>query len=677
MWNWKNACLGLAGLTCIAAVVACDEPDDPSWPGVVDDRDAGTVDSSHENESGPTQVEADCDPGLSYCDDQCVGLSTNPLHCGSCSNVCDVGQLCVEGSCVLQEGECPSTPCSGFTYCDEISGICRPGCERDAQCAGGQVCDSMTRTCTCPSEFHLCGGRCASDGDVATCGDRCLPCPSSPNGSAVCVEGTCQLACDPGFRYCTDSCAACPSDAVDTLCEGNQCVANACGPGKRLCNGQCASCPSQNVIETECAGSQCVASQCYSGYGACGGACVPCPPNTTVYHCTQAGQCEPTECGWGYHVCNQACVDSTSLDHCGGSCAPCPTSPNGAAVCESTGCKLLCNADSRPCSTGCCPWKLETVDNQSGSGALPSVALDSNGRPWIAHLDTVNARLRVSQWTGTNWSTTSIADASYGQYTYDGPHIAIHSSNEVAVAVVQRPSNQLRVFRTVAGSWTDVLIDTVGAAGRPNVAYRSSGSLAVFYHRVKSGKNEIVYAYETPNSWVQEVVAVVGSLGGRTSLVMGPGDQPLVAFFDSNSSSLRFATRSASGNWSIETPGYGGYSTAIAMDKNGEPAIAYTTISPLTLNYAHRSGGFWGTSVIDPTAGSGAALAFDTAGHAHTATYSGTSNRVRYGRRDASSWVLQTVEAAGFVDASIGFAVTKAGDALIAFQQDDRLKMVR
>ncbi len=188
-----------------------------------------------------------------------------------------------------------------------------------------------------------------------------------------------------------------------------------------------------------------------------------------------------------------------------------------------------------------------------------------------------------------------------------------------------------------------MLIDTVGAAGRPSVAYRASGSLAVFYHRVKSGKNEIVYAYETPNSWVQEVVAVVGSLGGRTSMVMGWGDQPLVSFFDSNASSLRFATRAASGTWSIETAGYGGYSTAIAMDKNGEPAIAYTTLSPLTLNY-------------------GAALAFDTAGNAHTAIHNGTTNRVRYGMRDAaapaSNWTLQTVEAAGFVDSSIGFAVT-------------------
>lgn len=58
---------------------------------------------------------------------------------------------------------------------------------------------------------------------------------------------------------------------------------------------------------------------------------------------------------------------------------------------------------------------------------------------------------------------------------------------------------------------------------------------------------------------------------------------------------------------------------------------------------------------------------------------SGTTNRVRYGVRDAvaTAWTLQTVEAAGFVDASIGFAVTEAGDALIAFQQDDKLKIVR
>ncbi len=40
-----------------------------------------------------------CHAGLSTCDGACVAMAVNPLHCGSCGNVCGAHETCTAGSC--------------------------------------------------------------------------------------------------------------------------------------------------------------------------------------------------------------------------------------------------------------------------------------------------------------------------------------------------------------------------------------------------------------------------------------------------------------------------------------------------------------------------------------------------------------------------------------------------
>ena len=52
----------------------------------------------------------------------------------------------------------------------------------------------------CNVGFHLCGGVCASDTSVTSCGSSCAVCPASPNATATCNGTACTLACNVGFQ---------------------------------------------------------------------------------------------------------------------------------------------------------------------------------------------------------------------------------------------------------------------------------------------------------------------------------------------------------------------------------------------------------------------------------------------------------------------------------------------
>jgi hypothetical protein len=53
----------------------------------------------------------------------------------------------------------------------------------------------------CPTGEH----RCVPSTDVATCGDRCVPCPAVENGTASC-NGACRVECNAGFFECLGRC---------------------------------------------------------------------------------------------------------------------------------------------------------------------------------------------------------------------------------------------------------------------------------------------------------------------------------------------------------------------------------------------------------------------------------------------------------------------------------------
>lgn len=102
---------------------------------------------------------AECAPDEVRCGLSCVRIAEDPGHCGGCGIACEVGELCIAGSC---------------------------------SSAG------------CPPELMDCSGRCV---DPVTSGGHCGACGRACEAGTGCVDGTCQtsIAIDPTGVACAGS----------------------------------------------------------------------------------------------------------------------------------------------------------------------------------------------------------------------------------------------------------------------------------------------------------------------------------------------------------------------------------------------------------------------------------------------------------------------------------------
>lgn len=274
--------LAIALMTMVLA--ACDGAStggvEPDSEPTVGEPDGSEPETPEPDGSEPDAPEPDvgpgvsCEEGLTSCDDSCVDTSTDLQNCQGCGIACDAGEVCGEQGCEAG-ADCNEVGCEGLSYCDLATGNCLYGCTSDGQCSTNEECDITSNDCVCVSGTHSCSGSCVSNSSVATCGDRCTPCPEPANSDAVCSQGSCDFQCHDGYRECGGACSACPTDASSTTCDGSQCVASACSGGLLACDGACLDCGSDSSVDQWGCSAQgtCEVSRCADGYAPCASGC--------------------------------------------------------------------------------------------------------------------------------------------------------------------------------------------------------------------------------------------------------------------------------------------------------------------------------------------------------------------------------------------------------------------
>ena len=79
------------------------------------------------------------------CSGECVDTSTDPSHCGMCSNVCPIGASCAAGTCACPAG---TTDCAGT--CTDTSNDSMHCGACGSPCQGGGMCIASTCQLPCP-----------------------------------------------------------------------------------------------------------------------------------------------------------------------------------------------------------------------------------------------------------------------------------------------------------------------------------------------------------------------------------------------------------------------------------------------------------------------------------------------------------------------------------------------
>ena len=312
------------------------------------------------------------------CNDLVFNGDESDIDCGGSCDQCPPGRVCREGNdvcgldnrcivvCVEGRADCdlnPQNSCEVNLKTDpDNCGECGADCalkHANADCSGGECI-----VASCKEPYLDCNGE-ADDGceinggeDIANCGACNKKCPAA-QGTALCIEGKCDIDCDAGFDDCDGN--------AENGCEkGVLSDVNNCGACGNIC-------PAQPGFTPYCLEGVCGETKCPDGFGNCNGNLEDgCEADlrSNVDHCNTCGNfcaavngtaacdervCIVESCDPGHADCNEKYVDGceintdTSVEHCGECENQCEIA-NATPECKGGECQVkTCSGSYRDC----------------------------------------------------------------------------------------------------------------------------------------------------------------------------------------------------------------------------------------------------------------------------------------------------------------------------------------
>ncbi len=382
----------------------------------------------------------ECDENYTECNGVCYDLSTDRLHCGSCSNECHIAHAevkCENSECLFvrcndgyefndTNARCEFTGrcASGFVYnhdtsrCEASDRGCEQGqidcngdglvcCDCNGACDGDKcdnaVCDPVVScedgsgcvssccienicvarsqcgsTIDCGQHAHVYGDGCEPD-SVENCGEHGKAC-NVPNADNDCIAGACTFECIDGYHQVNDSC-----------------IQNDCTDGQKFCTnkdniGEVSTCIGGVLgVALPCRSVSCNSDNdcgiCKNGDRQCDGA--------TPQICTNGAWKDESACSAPEHgvavcsgkgVCSYTC-DNGYTDN-GKVC--CKKVSNGKiTVNNSSTCSFTCNNGYHESSSGCVSDDCTDGETQC-SGRVPQTC---SGGVWTGSAECASDKI--------------------------------------------------------------------------------------------------------------------------------------------------------------------------------------------------------------------------------------------------------------------------------------------
>jgi hypothetical protein len=146
-----------------------------------------------------------------------------------------------------------------------------------------------------------------------------------------------------------------------------------------------------------------------------------------------------------------------------------------------------------------------------------------------------------------------------------------------------------------------------------------------------------------------------GSTGLANGIAYDASGTMYMAYFDDATQNLKFATRTAAGDWStvqgVDAGLNVGTYLSLALDSAGRPGIAYLDGTNADLKYAHFNGTSWDVEVVDSkyTTGYYPSLHFGAGDRPVISYYYKTGGDLRLAVSGADGWTITTVDDRGDV----------------------------
>jgi hypothetical protein len=271
-------------------------------------------------------------------------------------------------------------------------------------------------------------------------------------------------------------------------------------------------------------------------------------------------------------------------------------------------------------------WQSQDIDGTSGYGPYFELAVDTNGKPHIA---------------------------------------TIQSRDEFASSLVY--------FTRELGVWKKEVVDDQSAVlNDPQITTDLFGQPHIVYGYLIDGFSAnyaLKYAYKDRFGWhIENLTDTLGQTYGSASIVVNSRGSPRIAYLGYPGAGLMYASRDGTG-WHTEMidPDPSNW-PVLRLDRNGDPRVVYTyfpTYFTREKRYAFRDRGTWNIEFLDQNhSGQNYDMELDLLGAPHIAfqryTPGGPGAEVVYMTRDRTGWHEDSV-AQGNLDDYSDVVVTGTG----------------
>ncbi len=279
-------------------------------------------------------------------------------------------------------------------------------------------------------------------------------------------------------------------------------------------------------------------------------------------------------------------------------------------------------------------WSLQTVQNGI-YGAVPSVAMDSQGSPHVVYRNQ-SGTIDYSVGTTQSWNIVPVVSPSY---LASFNSLVLDSNGNVKMSLAETANESLQYVTYTNQGWTTQTVDNTGTQVAYNsLALDSQGNPQIAYLEMQPIQ-ELKYACWNGSAWVINVVDVGSKTGMIPSIGIDSTGKVYIVYFGltvgTQNDFLKCATLTASG-WNITTVDSGigvGLGSSMALDSHGYPHISYYNAGDGELRYAWWNGTAWNIKIADSQLGSNlqyTSIKMDSKDNAHISYYDSVNKTLKY-----------------------------------------------
>jgi|GEM_PF-2383104 len=311
-------------------------------------------------------------------------------------------------------------------------------------------------------------------------------------------------------------------------------------------------------------------------------------------------------------------------------------------------------------------WTIATVDSTGLVGADCSIAVGSNGYPYISYIDLTNGNLKCAKWTGSSWYIFPPVVSAGDSYT----SIKLDSNGYPHISCWDGDDDSLMYAKWTGSSWSIETVVSTGNVGYQNCLALDSNNKPHIVYSDDTNPYYLKYAKKTGSSW--EFSTIESGAVGCVSIDVDSSNYPHISYY-SGSDTLKYAKWTGS-SWSISTVDSAtdtGVSNSIVLDSSNHPHISYynAATSIKDLKYAEYTGSSWSYATVDSTGSVGMfnSIALDSSGNPRISYVDTTNSNLKFAKRTGSTWSTEVVDSAPTYIAGTGLAIDSSNTPHICY----------